>query len=273
MSDKKKEEKQTLWEQLLAPLRKKIYNNLPAREFSPYDRFDCTSTDTYESFDGTNTARIILELQSGQTAKDWLQRAYNIVDFYKDSANKPEDYYDALSYIGHEDAKDKYLQFPQKSNTVVESKYKPTKTKDNTTKYYRFSFWTPEYWDRENDIHNYSHITESIEDFAKNNGKSGNTPSVDIVLNNFIRGYGVDPKKGQYMSIYDIWDYNTNVRGGGKDNIATKIGAKPFEIYDRVYLDDVYGVNSAPEKGTYYGGYVPPVVVTGYKYGEKWKKQ
>ena len=254
----------TIWEWLLTPLRKQAYNNLPAREFAPYDRFDYTAQYEHETFNGSNFSEIIKELLSGKKSKEWLQRANNIVKSYKDNSNKPEDYYDALSYIGHEDAKDKYLQLPQKSNTIIVSKYIPTKSKDKTT-YYKFNFQTPEYWNRENDINTQSHITASMEDFIKNKSKSGNTIATDIVLNNFTRGYGIDPKKGQYMSIYDIWDYNTKVKGGGKDNIANKIGGRPFEIYDRIYLDDLYNVNSAPEKGTYYGGYVPTVVVTANK--------
>jgi len=35
---------------------------------------------------------------------------------------------------------------------------------------------------------------------------------------------------------------------------------KPFYIYDRVYLDDYYGVDSKPSDGGYYGGYLMPVI-------------
>lgn len=254
------ESRKTIWEWLLTPLRKAAYNNLPAREFSPYDSSDYTSQYEYETFDTSNFSGIIKELLSGKKSKEWLQRARSIVNTYKDNPNKPEDYYDALSYIGHEDARDKYLQMPQKSNTIVKSNYKPSISKDKNIDYFTFNYWTPEYWGR-NNHEQPSHIEASMEDFAKNNSKPGNSQAYDTTLNEFRRGYGIDPKKGQYMSIYDIWDYNTAIKGGGADNIASKIGARPFEIYDRIYLDDYYKVNSKPRKGVYYGGYIPEVVI------------
>jgi hypothetical protein len=81
----------------------------------------------------------------------------------------------------------------------------------------------------------------------------------DSVLNTFTAGRGVDPNKGEYISIYDIWDYNTNVVGGGEDNIGKYIKGTPFEIYDRIYLDDYYGVDTSPDPGTYYGRWLPEV--------------
>ena len=56
---------------------------------------------------------------------------------------------------------------------------------------------------------------------------------------------------------------------GGKDNIHNYIpGSKPFEIYDRIYLDDYYGINSAPNKDDYYGGYFPELEIKPEKYAE-----
>lgn len=69
-------------------------------------------------------------------------------------------------------------------------------------------------------------------------------------------GHGKD-EKGEYVSYYDLWDLSP--LGGGSDQ-SLGIG-KPFEVYDRVYLDDYYKV---PASGAYY---LPEVTVT-YKEDE-----
>ena len=57
------------------------------------------------------------------------------------------------------------------------------------------------------------------------------------------------------------WDYNTNVFGVPGDNIGKYVKGKPFDIYDRYYLDDIYGIP------TEYRGaqYLPEVTVTAPK--------
>lgn len=73
---------------------------------------------------------------------------------------------------------------------------------------------------------------------------------------------GVDPKKGDYVSYYDLWDMAPLSDGGAKDQ-SFGIGT-PFELYDRVYLDDYYGVDSSVRgypKGTYYGGWIPEITI------------
>lgn len=92
-------------------------------------------------------------------------------------------------------------------------------------------------------------------------------------------GKGIDPKKGQYTSYFDVWDLNpftsrySTVHSNnpiikylGWDD-AKKRGdlsfglGKPLPFYDRVYLDDYYGVDSSAKPGTYYGGYLPEVTI------------
>lgn len=89
-------------------------------------------------------------------------------------------------------------------------------------------------------------------------------------------GNNIDPKKGQYISYFDIWDLNplasrysnwndksskvAKFFGLGKDTKDLSFGlGKPLRFYDRVYLDDYYGVDSSARPGTYYGGYLPEV--------------
>ena len=76
-----------------------------------------------------------------------------------------------------------------------------------------------------------------------------------MALRDFTVGRGRD-NKGEYVSYYDLWDISP-YRISNKDQ-SFGIG-KPFEVYDRIYLDDFYGV---PDK--YKGGnYIPEIVVTG----------
>jgi hypothetical protein len=95
---------------------------------------------------------------------------------------------------------------------------------------------------------------------------------------NHTVGRGHD-KKGEYISYYDKYDLNpfaggTRVKTGIKSfdkwlqrntilpnsDLSMGIG-KPFEIYDRIYLDDYYDV---PEEAKG-GNFLPEVIVTGKK--------
>lgn len=76
-------------------------------------------------------------------------------------------------------------------------------------------------------------------------------------------GRGLDPYRGEYISYYDKWDL-APYKGLGEDE-SHGIGS-PIEFYDRIYLNDYYGIN--PEIDGYYGGYIKPAVITeiGNKY-------
>lgn len=150
-------------------------------------------------------------------------------------------------YLSHEDAKSKYLGFPQRGNTVIESEYKPSNAKEQNAKYFKFKYQTPDWW------------SGVIKDMIEHNRDT--KQYTDRILNTFTAGKRVDPNKGEYISIYDIWDYNTKVFGGGEDNISKYVNGTPFEIYDRIYLDDYYGVNTSPYPGTYYGRWLPEVKI------------
>lgn len=100
----------------------------------------------------------------------------------------------------------------------------------------------------------------------KNDVLGFNQNKVSTVLNNYLGshtiGRGLD-SKGEYISYYDLWDLNPIDPEGGED-VSGGIG-KPVHIYDRIYLDDYYGVpkeNRRIEPDTYYGGYLPEVIVT-----------
>ena len=64
--------------------------------------------------------------------------------------------------------------------------------------------------------------------------------------------------KGEYVSYYDLWDMAPTKNSGGNNDESMGIG-KPINIYDRVYLDDFYGVPNE-----YRGGYyIPEIIVKG----------
>lgn len=60
-------------------------------------------------------------------------------------------------------------------------------------------------------------------------------------LSNATLSKGRD-EKGDYLSLYDVWDYNTNYAGTSGDNVSKWTGGKPFEIYQRYYLDDWFDI-------------------------------
>lgn len=159
--------------------------------------------------------------------------------------NYSEEYLDALSFLAHEDAKDVYLGRPQKTGLLEESPYIPTITKGDNNKYYRFNFMSPEYWDS----------TGVIKDLLLSDDNK--KQYLDQTMAHMQASKGMDDK-GQYISIYDTWDYNTNIYGTPGDNVGKYIGGQPFDIYDRVYLDDYYGVPD-DKRGT---TYLPEIIVT-----------
>ena len=94
--------------------------------------------------------------------------------------------------------------------------------------------------------------------------KIGENRTTNIIpgLGTHTIGRGVDPKKGEYISYYDLWDISPDSKGGEDKSLG--IG-KPIHIYDRIYLDDYFNIpkeNRTLDKDTYYGGYLPEVIVT-----------
>lgn len=89
-----------------------------------------------------------------------------------------------------------------------------------------------------------------------------NKTAISKVLSNYGLGThtisrGKD-NKGEYVSYYDLWDMAPTKNSGGDNDESMGIG-KPINIYDRVYLDDFYGVPNE-YKGGYY---IPEVIVKG----------
>lgn len=75
-------------------------------------------------------------------------------------------------------------------------------------------------------------------------------------LGQFTVGRGYD-KKGDYVSYYDSWDLGETNKNPYRD--ATFGIGRPFNVYDRIYLDDYFGVPNEHKGGIY----LPEVLVTG----------
>lgn len=74
-------------------------------------------------------------------------------------------------------------------------------------------------------------------------------------LGQFTVGRGHD-KKGEYVSYYDSWDLG-DTNNPYKD-MSYGVG-KPFNVYDRIYLDDYYGVPKDDRGGVF----LPEITVYG----------
>ena len=180
---------------------------------------------------------------------------YNAMDaLFAEYLNIPKDKRRKLNYI----------------DVLSDSEYKPTNSKDNIT-YRKINLL--------DDDTKYSIINRAINDsknykkyvpYGDHNHKAlkiGENTTSKILenygLGTHTIGRNVDPNKGEYVSYYDLWDMTPIGKSGGKDQ-SLNIG-KPINIYDRIYLDDYYGVDSTPEKGNYYGGYISESHVTANK--------
>jgi len=108
------------------------------------------------------------------------------------------------------------------------------------------------------DIYRLDMPFDFVNKFVKNGyershiGGNKDFPEYNYNLGEYIGTRGMDDR-GDYVSYYDKWDLSPF---GGTEDQSMGIG-KPLNIYDRVYLDDYYGV-SEPTHATY----LPEVEVT-----------
>lgn len=100
-------------------------------------------------------------------------------------------------YLGYGDSDKVWYK-----NNIVESKYKPSVSKNADSKYYTFN----------GDIIEGFKYTAGQHKIDKGNDENGN-----------------------YISFYDVWDL---APFSGKGNELSGIGGKPIELYDRIYEDN-----------------------------------
>ena len=132
-----------------------------------------------------------------------------------------------------------YGGIPLKNNTLHYSKYKPKSSKDKNANYIAIN--DPDF--RKEVMDDYNRVF--------NNEKLIKDQEFKINENTYsVSGYGANKKtaaigkyfiskgsdeNGDYISYYDVFDAGQPKEGA---NLGEKLGlAKPFEIYDRIYLD------------------------------------
>jgi hypothetical protein len=151
-----------------------------------------------------------------------------------------------------------------KHDVLYNSKYKPSNSKDPNAKYIAIqdSAFRSEILSNANRIFNANKLKE------KESKINENTYTVNLTnwgknssaLGNVFISRGED-ENGKYISYYDVFDRETGAIGkDGFDFNATK----PFEVYDRIYIDTDKTGNAVERKSFQQGG-----VVTS-KYGQ-WK--
>lgn len=233
----------------------KIIDNVPAREWGPQK---VLGDNDYFVRPGTNMLVAPIQYFADKnTGKQNIEFANQIILDFENMENKQEhidkdsDYYktylDALHYLNHVEGLKKYLGLPYDDSIITESEYKPTRLQNSDEKVYKFSNKKiPQNWD------------VVVDDMTYNNRKE--KQYLDQTLNTFT-AYKDRDSKGDFISIYDEWDYNPFIQGGPKilnNIIDVATGGKPFIIYDRVYLDDYYDV---PE-GFRGNPYITPAILT-----------
>lgn len=178
-----------------------------------------------------------------------------------------------------------YLQIPKNKrrnipkNYLTDSPYKPNINKNNIN-YKRInhryvtghSGLHPDDEERLVNAVMKGEYTNKIDAYSANkNLQSTSTNHSPIPLNktaisNVLMNYGLGThtisrgkdNRGEYVSYYDLWDMAPTTNSAGNKDESMGIG-KPIHIYDRVYLDDFYGVPNE-----YSGGYyIPEVIIKG----------
>ena len=149
-------------------------------------------------------------------------------------------------------------------HTVEPSKYSPTIGSEGNI-YYRISDAGLRVGDKPSQIVNTALFGEKDIPYSNDNInplRIGEVRQSDVLGRYFgdhSLSRGIDPQRGEYISYYDLWDIAPMSDRGATDQ-SHGIGT-PINFYDRIYLDDYFGVSSKPQNSDeYYGGYITPAV-------------
>lgn len=172
----------------------------------------------------------------------------------------------------HEDAKRIYLGYEPKYGTMEPSQYQPTIGKANNPYQVNALLSDESFEDlilplyqqwKSGNITDFKRTkwSSKIKDFKKeprieDHGKTALIKDIPY-LSNATLSEGFD-NKGQYISLFDTWDYNTGYMGKPGDNIGKWIGGKPFDIYQRYYLDEWLDIQEEAKGNPY----IVPAVIT-----------
>lgn len=243
---------------VLKPNKHKIYNRIPANgaDFLTADPFGVTNAVQaglmYMLHDDDYVANRI---------KDSKYSLQNINKFPEDRRNLIKLIQNG--YIGLEDAKSVYLGLPQRSGTLVPADKSPSM--GTLTNAHKSTYLSTDPFIMENYLlpaYRNLYLGKTVDKRPKAGelssiGKSGkNGVTILPILGNATVGYGND-NRGQYLSYYDKWDIALSGDSNSEDNFVSRlVGGRPFDLYDRIYLDDYYGV-SEPTHSTY----LPEVII------------
>ncbi|MEX2028935.1 MAG: hypothetical protein WD963_00425 [Candidatus Paceibacterota bacterium] len=163
----------------------------------------------------------------------------------KKNIKEPHKRTEQMASLPREDAWRLYLGLPQQNRTFAISDYKPSKSQEDN-----FYYKMPEFWGHYIYFVMKRTKTEKIEDAIKVLAEVASEKDIDKaesiagfearhdrefwgmnVMGRFNLSTGKD-ERGSYISYYDKWDLDAKIE-------SNKIIGKPFEIYDRLYFDEV----------------------------------
>lgn len=163
---------------------------------------------------------------------------------------------DYFAHAGHPTRDDfwaEYLRIPKEKRHEVKGKatlspsmYRPTKGKPNPR-----TFRIDNLSDKDKE-----RLIDAAKELNIGDNKQIKSYYIDSPfdgLGDFTVGKGHD-SKGTYISYYDDWNLspfsNKEVGGGGAEDESFGIGS-PFDVYDRIYLDDYYNIPKE-NRGSYF---------------------
>ena len=180
---------------------------------------------------------------------------------------------------GRDDIWAEYLQIPKEERRkfdsgdgtvrVVASGYRPTIGDEPETEYKALEL---------PDDAKFNLIYDALSGGEKSKVSSHRASALTDYFGPHTVGTSFDDK-GQYVSYYDLWDINPKVGSSAQKldqdaletAISRKIGnntsdatmgiGKPIHFYDRIYLNDYFGVQPVLNPDEYYGGYIRPAYI------------
>jgi hypothetical protein len=142
--------------------------------------------------------------------------------------NPEQKKYVYMEYDTHEkerlDLLNMLLKRPQVHNTISESQYRPTKSKNKNAVYYSSKQTEEE-------------LRERFKEGYPDTGITGHTTGT--VLGKYHIDHGKDEDGRKYISYYDKWNLNPTKGLISDEVIDLTLGLNSPEIYGRVYLDEL----------------------------------
>ena len=169
--------------------------------------------------------------------------------------NKKKDKWTDNQYGGdilkeREDLMNMMLNRPQVHNTISESQYRPTDSKDKDAVYYSSKQTEKDIKEMLSDTTGeYVNVLENLKQNKYDIGANlegtvsyGDRLPYGKVLGNYTLDYGKDEDGREYVSYYDKWNVNPTKGLVGDKTIDKIFGMNSPEMYGRIYLDTIPGL-------------------------------